>query len=135
MVLSGIAVKKNILTVGDFIIINTYLLQLYQPLNFLGSVYREIKQSIIDMENMFDLLKIKDHSKIDFHDFDLSKSPEIEFQNVSFSYDKKRKVLKNISFKIKKNQKVALVGPTGQVNQQFLDYYLNFMKIIRKYNC
>ena len=45
--------------------------------------------------------------------FDLSKSPEIEFQNVSFSYDKKRKVLKNISFKIKKNQKVALVGPTG----------------------
>ena len=113
MVLSGIAVKKNILTVGDFIIINTYLLQLYQPLNFLGSVYREIKQSIIDMENMFDLLKIKDHSKIDFHEFDLSKSPEIEFQNVSFSYDKKRKVLKNISFKIKKNQKVALVGPTG----------------------
>ena len=59
MVLSGIAVKKNILTVGDFIIINTYLLQLYQPLNFLGSVYREIKQSIIDMENMFNLLKIK----------------------------------------------------------------------------
>ena len=94
MILSGIAVKKNILTVGDFIIINTYLLQLYQPLNFLGSVYREIKQSIIDMENMFNLLKIKGHSKINFHEFDLSKSPEIEFQNVSFSYDKKRKVLK-----------------------------------------
>ncbi len=113
MLLSGIAVKENILTVGDFIIINTYLLQLYQPLNFLGSVYREIKQSVIDMENMFNLLKINDPSKVNFHEFDLSENPEIEFQNVSFSYDSKRKVLKNISLKIKKNQKVALVGPTG----------------------
>ena len=59
MLISASEVKKGILTVGDFVIINTYLLQLYQPLNFLGSVYREIRQAIIDMENMFNLLKIK----------------------------------------------------------------------------
>ena len=54
---------RSELTVGDFVIINTYLLQLYQPLNFLGSVYREIRQAIIDMENMFNLLKIKTSKK------------------------------------------------------------------------
>ena len=59
MLISASQVKNGELTVGDFVIINTYLLQLYQPLNFLGSVYREIRQAIIDMENMFNLLKIK----------------------------------------------------------------------------
>ena len=63
MIMSSVNVQKNLLTVGDFIIINTYLLQLYQPLNFLGSVYREIRQSIVDMENMFSLLKIKNKKK------------------------------------------------------------------------
>ena len=63
LIMSSLSVQKNILTVGDFIIINTYLLQLYQPLNFLGSVYREIRQSIVDMENMFNLLKVENKKK------------------------------------------------------------------------
>ena len=63
MVMSSLSVEKNLLTVGGFVIINTYLLQLYQPLNFLGSVYREIRQSIVDMENMFSLIKIENKKK------------------------------------------------------------------------
>ena len=64
MVMSSLSVEKNLLTVGGFVIINTYLLQLYQPLNFLGSVYREIRQSIVDMENMFSLIKIENKKKV-----------------------------------------------------------------------
>ena len=63
MVMSSLSVEKNLLTVGGFVIIKTYLLQLYQPLNFLGSVYREIRQSIVDMENMFSLIKIENKKK------------------------------------------------------------------------
>ena len=113
MIISATEVKKEILTVGDFVIINTYLLQLYQPLNFLGSVYREIKQAIIDMENMFSLLKTeKRKKKIDVKLFS-DQNLKIELKKVSFSYDGKRNVLKNISLKVQNKQKVALVGPTG----------------------
>ncbi len=113
MLISASEVKKNNLTVGDFVIINTYLLQLYQPLNFLGSVYREIRQAIIDMENMFNLLKIKTYQTNTNEDLNLKNNLDIELKNVSFSYDGKRKILKNINLKIPAKQKVALVGPTG----------------------
>ena len=113
MLISASEVKNSQLTVGDFVIINTYLLQLYQPLNFLGSVYREIRQAIIDMENMFNLLKIKTNKKKSFKNLNLKNNLDIEFKNVSFSYDGKRKVLKNVNLKICAKQKVALVGPSG----------------------
>ncbi len=113
MLISASEVKKGVLTVGDFVIINTYLLQLYQPLNFLGSVYREIRQAIIDMENMFNLLKIKTYKKNSCEDLNLKNNLEIEFKNVSFSYDGKRKILKNVNLKIFAKQKIAIVGPSG----------------------
>ena len=113
MLISASEVKKGILTVGDFVIINTYLLQLYQPLNFLGSVYREIRQAIIDMENMFNLLKIKTYKRNSCENLNLKKKLDIEFKNVSFSYDGKRKILKNVNLKICAKQKIALVGPSG----------------------
>ena len=113
MLISASQVKKGELTVGDFVIINTYLLQLYQPLNFLGSVYREIRQAIIDMENMFNLLKIKISKKNLCENLNLKNNLNIAFKNVSFSYDGKRKILKNINLKIYAKQKVALVGPSG----------------------
>ena len=113
MLISASQVKQGELTVGDFVIINTYLLQLYQPLNFLGSVYREIRQAIIDMENMFNLLKIKTNKKNLCENLNLKNNLNIVFKNVSFSYDGKRKILKNINLKISAKQKVALVGPSG----------------------
>ena len=113
MLISASQVKQSELTVGDFVIINTYLLQLYQPLNFLGSVYREIRQAIIDMENMFNLLKIKISKKNLCENLNLKNNLNIAFKNVSFSYDGKRKILKNINLKIYAKQKVALVGPSG----------------------
>ena len=100
MLISASQVKKRFLTVGDFVIINTYLLQLYQPLNFLGSVYREIRQAIIDMENMFNLLKIKTNKKNLCENLNFKNNLNIVFKNVSFSYDGKRKILKNINLKI-----------------------------------
>ena len=113
MLISASQVKQAELTVGDFVIINTYLLQLYQPLNFLGSVYREIRQAIIDMENMFNLLKIKTNKKNLCENLNFKNNLNIVFKNVSFSYDGKRKILKNINLKISAKQKVALVGPSG----------------------
>ena len=107
LIMSSLSVQKNILTVGDFIIINTYLLQLYQPLNFLGSVYREIRQSIVDMENMFNLLKIENKKKSQVENTKSHTDFFIEFQNVNFSYEK-TKTLNNLSFGIKKVKKLLL---------------------------
>ena len=129
LIMSSLSVQKNILTVGDFIIINTYLLQLYQPLNFLGSVYREIRQSIVDMENMFNLLKIENKKKSQVENTKSRTDFFIEFQNVNFSYEK-IKTLNNLSFGIKKGQKVAFVGPTGSgkttIFRLLFKFYDNF---------
>ena len=129
LIMSSLSVQKNILTVGDFIIINTYLLQLYQPLNFLGSVYREIRQSIVDMENMFNLLKIENKKKSQVENTKSRTDFFIEFQNVNFSYEK-TKTLNNLSFGIKKGQKVAFVGPTGSgkttIFRLLFKFYDNF---------
>jgi len=113
LIMTTFGIKDNVITVGGFVVINAYMLQLYQPLNFLGTVYREIRQALIDMENMFNLLDEKSNIK---NDGVLSLSPvksEIEFQNVKFGYDDKRVILKGISFKVPNGKKVAIVGPTG----------------------
>jgi ATP-binding cassette, subfamily B, heavy metal transporter len=101
-------------TVGDFVLINTFMLQIYRPLNFIGFVYREIRQGLADIEEMFLLLdqdpEINDAP--DAPDLEIS-GPVIRFENVSFHYDADRPILKNVSFEVPAGKTIAVVGPSG----------------------
>ena len=114
MVMTGSGVIKGEYTVGDFILVNTFLIQLYLPLNFLGFVYREIKNSLVDMDKIFELLKVNasvaDHT--DAKDLTVT-TAVIEFQDVHFGYNQDRGILKGISFKIDSGKTLAIVGPSG----------------------
>ena len=96
LVMSAYGIKKGDIDVGGFVVINAYMLQLYQPLNWLGSVYREIRQALTDMENMFSLLEIAPTSQISSNKVPESDSAEIKFDGVSFDYDIRRTIIKNI---------------------------------------
>ncbi|MBL6605957.1 MAG: ABC transporter ATP-binding protein/permease [Alphaproteobacteria bacterium] len=113
MGIAGHDIQAGKLSVGDFVAVNTYLLQLYLPLNFLGWVYREIRQSLIDLERMFGLLD--EHP--DVQDKQGAESlrlqeAQIEFKDVHFAY-KDRAILKGVSFTVPAGKKVAIVGPSG----------------------
>ena len=113
LVMSAFDIRAGSLTIGGFVVINAYMLQLYQPLNFFGTVYREIRQSLTDMENLFTLWEEKPN--LTDSDIALQKTKEasIRFENVSFDYDARRTIIQNISFDVPNGKKVALVGPTG----------------------
>ena len=113
LVMSAFDIRAGNLTIGGFVVINAYMLQLYQPLNFFGTVYREIRQSLTDMENLFTLWEEKPN--LTDSEITLQKSEEasIRFENVSFDYDARRTIIQNISFEVPNGKKVALVGPTG----------------------
>jgi ATP-binding cassette subfamily B protein len=114
MLLAARDVTLGILTVGDFVMINAILLQLYMPLNFMGMVYREIKQGLIDMETMFALLD-EPAQIVDLPDakaLDVKKGA-IKFDHVSFAYDPGRPILKDVSFEVPAGKMVAIVGPSG----------------------
>ena len=113
LVMSAYGIKNGDIDVGGFVVINAYMLQLYQPLNWLGSVYREIRQALTDMENMFSLLEIAPTNQININKLPESDSAEIKFDHVSFDYDIRRTIIKNISFVVPNGKKVAIVGPTG----------------------
>ncbi|KAA0698194.1 ABC transporter ATP-binding protein/permease [Neorhizobium sp. P12A] len=114
MVLSAYAVLNGKQTVGDFVFVNSLLLQLSVPLNFIGFVYREIRQGLTDIEAMFDLLEVEPEVKDapDAVDLDISRGA-IAFNDVHFAYDPARPILKGISFEVPAGKTVAVVGPSG----------------------
>ena len=113
MGMAGEDIAKGNMSVGDFVVVNTFLLQLYLPLNFLGFVYREIRQSLLDMGRMFALVDEKPDIIDQENAYELKvKKGKIEFINVNFSFGT-RKILKNLTFTIEAGEKVAIVGPTG----------------------
>lgn len=114
MAMAGQGVIDGSMTTGDFVLVNTYLIQLYMPLNFLGFVYREIKQSLTDMESMFSLLELNEEVKDREDATALRPGPgEVVFKNVSFAYDERRPILKEFSISVPAGKKLAIVGASG----------------------
>jgi ATP-binding cassette subfamily B protein len=114
MVMCAIGVRSGRNTVGDFVMVNAMMIQLYQPLNFMGMVYREIKQAIIDIEKMFTVLsrnpEIKDiPGAVPL----IVTSGNVRFDNVQFAYEPDRPILKGLSFDVPAGKTVAIVGPSG----------------------
>ena len=113
MGMAGLHIQEGKLTVGDFVAVNTYLLQLYVPLNFLGWFYRELRQALVDMERMFSFLDepvgVRDRDGASDIAID---GGSVSFEDVHFSY-KDRPILQGISFTVPKGKRVAIVGPSG----------------------
>jgi ATP-binding cassette subfamily B protein len=114
MLMAAFRVADGRMTVGDFVLVNTYMLQVFQPLNFLGFAYREIKQGLVDMEAMFRLLRVEQEVR------DKPGAPalrvtegEVRFDDVRFGYRPDRVILKGVSFTVPPGRTLAIVGPTG----------------------
>ncbi len=114
MVMCAYGIQEGRNTVGDFVMINAMMIQLYQPLNFMGMVYREIKQAVIDIETMFSILARKPEIEDKPNAQPLKVSDgAIRFDDVHFSYDPDRPILKGLSFAVPAGHTVAIVGPSG----------------------
>jgi len=114
MVMCVLDIRDGRNTVGDFVLLNAMMIQLYQPLNFMGMVYREIKQALIDIESMFALLdKAPEVTDAPNATKLAVKDGTIRFENVRFHYDEQRTILRNLSFEIPAGKTVAIVGPSG----------------------
>ncbi len=114
MILAAYRVAESSMTIGDFVLVNAFMLQLFMPLNFLGFVYREIKGSLANIEQMLELLEktpqvLDKPGASELH----VNTGRIEFDAVCFHYNPDREILKNLSFCVEPGQKVAVVGASG----------------------
>jgi len=114
MLMAAEGVVEGSMTVGDFVLVNAYLIQMFLPLNFLGFVYREIKRSLTDMETMFELME--ENAEVEDKPGAgplVINGGEVVFENVSFAYDARRVVLSDVCFSVKPGKTIAIVGPSG----------------------
>jgi ABC-type transport system involved in Fe-S cluster assembly fused permease/ATPase subunit len=130
MVLAAYHVSQGIMTIGDFVLINALMMQIFLPLNFLGFVYREMKGSMANIDAMFALLKVESSVQ------DVPNAPRIkvskgaiEFNNVSFAYHPQRPILKGVSFKVASKQKVAIVGGSGSGKSTIMKLLFRFYNV------
>jgi len=130
LALAAVKVSEGVMTLGDFVLVNAFMMQIFMPLNFLGFVYREIKGSLANIENFFGLLD-KTPKVQDTHDAKnmVIKQGTIHFNNIEFAYHKKRQIIKNISFQVNGGEKVAVVGTSGSGKSTLVKLLFRFYDV------
>jgi ABC-type transport system involved in Fe-S cluster assembly fused permease/ATPase subunit len=130
MAAAALEVVRGRLTVGDVVLVNAFVLQLYMPLNFLGVFYRELIQSLTDLENIHDLLSLKSDVQ-DAPDAKPLQVPqgEIRFRDVRFAYDPRRQILEGVSFTVPAGRKLAVVGPSGSGKSTLVRLLFRFYEV------
>ena len=130
MMLAAYKVTQGEMTLGDFVLINAFIMQIFLPLNFLGFVYREIKGSLANIEHLFSLLSIKP-KVVDTNNAKALNvvSGKIDFNNIDFCYNEKRKIINNVSFSVKAGEKIAIVGPSGHGKSTLMKLLFRFYDV------
>ena len=131
LLLAAEGIVAGVLTLGDFIMLNAFLMQMYMPLRFLGTTFREINHALTDMERMFNLLDIDDKLTVPDDAGDLAvNGATIRFENVSFGYSPARVILKDVSFEIPSGHKVAVVGKSGSGKSTLVRLLFRFYDVV-----